>query len=114
MKHKLTNRIENLDIHEIETLLYYDGPIISVVTDGPQKYIISWADRDNTANRWCLSKVNDEQLARYKNGEFSLLEVVQLNEEVLFLDFDGEESKTYLVQVSEIPEDYLPLEDSYL
>jgi hypothetical protein len=98
--------------------LYYEGPLLSHFIDKNKpedNYFYSWVDFNETAHRWLISKFTEKDLLSFFNGEISMLALVKSNIFVTLLDLDNELNKVkiQIVPTSELPENYLPIEDSF-
>ena len=98
-------------------LIYEGGPILSLYVLDSDYYLFCWADCDNDRNRWMIFRSTLEKLRSYINGKVSLLHLLMNNPDgfARFADYDGVGEfpvRVVAVSVKEIPEDYLPAEDS--
>lgn len=98
--------------------LYYEGPLLSHFIDKNKpedNYLYSWVDFNEAAHRWLISKSTEKDLLSFFNGEISMLALVKSNIFVTLLDLDNELNKVniQIVPTSELPDNYLPIEDSF-
>jgi hypothetical protein len=98
-------------------LLYHEGPLLSHFRneDNQDHYLYKWSDCNDIAHRWLVFKVSAENLKLFFETKWTLLQLIQNNPFVYFLDLDGEQHQTNLILTStdQIPTDYLPSEKSF-
>ncbi|MFV5265295.1 hypothetical protein ACMUMS_17320 [Acinetobacter courvalinii] len=98
-------------------LLFFEGPLLSEFTaKNNEKYLKYWCDCDDLFNRWMFFRIKEEDRLRLVLGELSLLECItsRTTNFVIFVDENEQESKYQLVNLSDIPDEYLPELDAYL
>lgn len=98
-------------------LLYFDGPLLSEFrASNNEKYLKYWCDCNESYNRWMYFRIKEEDRLRLVLGELSLLECIKNKSTsfVFFVDENEIKSEYQLVNLSEIPNDYLPETDAYL
>lgn len=99
----------------VEDLVYFDGPLVSLIKESTtQDYIYIFVD-SGQLNRWLAVPAARDSLIRYRERSLSLRKFVE-NAEILYLvdiDGDGEYKALYRCEISDIPPDYLPDEDSF-
>jgi len=105
------------NLKKVSDLLEYEGPILSHFTgDKNNNYLFYWTDFDNKHNRWLVWKVSKYQLYQYLTGLISLRDMVnEGNKDYVYsVDIDDELNYTNVnaILLDEIPEAYLPEEDS--
>lgn len=120
--------MENLENYKIaslglalqrkEDLLYHEGPLLThfVNSENPKEhYFYKWSDIDEKCNRWLIFKVTAENLISFFEGNLTLLNLIQKNQFVYFLDLDTEisEVNAFVCPIQKIPDDYLPSERSF-
>jgi hypothetical protein len=98
-------------------LYSFEGPFLSHFRDERGiDYLMNWVDVNEVANRWILIKVTKEKLNNYFSRKLSLLQLIILSESgaVHFLDIDSNADylNIWIVSITDIPEEYLPKEDS--
>lgn len=98
-------------------LEYYDGPLLVEFdcTNG-NKYIFSWVDANETCNRWLVFRAVERKVLQYKCRKLSLRNLISESAEPLFLvDFNSnfEHEAVYLCGFSDLPDEYLPRENSF-
>lgn len=120
---KTIKRIEtkncNFDkFKKVADLIYFDGPLLShYVTDNGDNYFFYWLDQDDTDNRWLFARIDYDIIQRFFKKELTLRKVLSspLDNIVYTVDIDND-GKHYNFQahsIEDLPEDYLPAEDSY-
>ncbi len=103
---------------KIADLIIFEGPLLShYISSKGDDYLFYWVDRDESDNRWLVLRVSLANLQKYVSGEVSLYELIgSPNDGYLYMvdvDNDINYHDVKLVQPSDLPEDYLPAEDSY-
>ena len=103
----------------VDDLIYFDGPLLSTYKkeDG-SLFLILWVDNTATDNRWCVIPVEDETLTSFLDKEITLRDVINKTENVIFKDLYSEgnellEREVKKVLVKDIPEEYMPTNESY-
>lgn len=98
-------------------LVYLDGPLISLYrrNDGPDA-LFFWVDSNKTHNRWAVAEVNRSDLKNYLKEKATLLEIINSNKKIYFLDTSpsGRRTKFQLTTIDRFPESYLPDSESFL
>ena len=99
-------------------LLYYEGHLLSHFIDKNKpedNYFYSWVDFNEKAHRWLISKFTERDLLTFFNGEISMQTMIKSNNFVTLLDLDNELNKLQIqiVPTSDLPDNYLPIEDSF-
>lgn len=99
-------------------LLYHEGPLLShfVNEDNPNEhYFYKWTDCNDTCNRWLIFKVSIEKLNLFFEQKINLLQLIQHNPFVYFIDLDNDlnQKNLFFCQKQHIPNDYLPSENSF-
>lgn len=98
-------------------LIYFEGPLLSEFsTKNGEKYLKYWCDCDEDYNRWMLFRIKEEDRLRLVLGEIPLIECIQekTSNFVFFIDEGEKASKYQLVDLVDIPQEYLPEEDACL
>lgn len=98
-------------LYKIDDLIYFDGPLLSFHTnDGGDNYLYYWVDVDDYCNRWIVFPVELAQLNDYLNEKSTLYSLItsSLTGYVLDLDDNLEAQDVLLIQISDLPDDYLP------
>ena len=120
MLQQLANSIEQslteFIITVIEDLIYYDGPLLSLVKDQhDQLYLYLWIDSDDACNRWLAFRVTEDLISQYKDGKLSLHDLVYRNDTLLIIDLDEAlmVRSTYSINTVDFPKDLGPSEDSF-
>ena len=99
-------------------LIYFDGPLLShYVTNKGDNYLFYWIDQDDTNNRWMFIRTDYDNIQKYTNKKQTLRNVLSspLDDIVYTVDIDeeGNHHNFQAHSIEDIPEDYLPTEDSY-
>jgi hypothetical protein len=99
-------------------LLHHEGPLLShfVNEDNPNEhYFYKWTDSDNVCNRWLIFRISVDKLRSFFDQKINLLQLIQLNPFVYFLELDNDlnPKNVAICQTLNIPEDYLPSENSF-
>ena len=103
---------------KVADLIYFDGPLLSYyVTDNGDNYFFYWLDQDDTDNRWLFARIDNDMKQKFFKKELTLRKVLSspLDNIVYTVDIDNE-GKHHNFQahsIEDLPEDYLPAEDSY-
>ena len=103
---------------KVANLIYFDGPLLShYVTNKGDNYLFYWIDQDNTANRWMFIRTDYDNIQKYTNKKQTLRNVLSspLDDIVYTVDIDeeGNHHNFQAHSIEDLPEDYLPTEDSY-
>jgi len=103
---------------KIADLIYFEGPLLShYVSSRGDDYLFYWVDRDDSDNRWLVLRVSLASLQKYMAGEVSLLQLISSPNDGYLYQVDVDDTVCYhnvkLVQPADLPEDYLPADDSY-
>lgn len=107
-------------IVENKRVLFNDGEN-DIIYTGLNKYnnrllcFIMFEDDENNFLRYTHMLLSEKQYSDFINQQTSLREILETNESVFLVDLDYNlnEIDQNLVYVAEIPENYLPLKDSY-
>jgi hypothetical protein len=99
-------------------LLYHEGPLLShfVNEDNPNEhYFYKWVDSDNACNRWLVFRISAEKLRLFFDQKINLLQLIRQNPFVYFIDLDNDlhQKNISICQTLNIPDDYLPSENSF-
>ncbi len=111
--------IDKLDFIPIKQgdLLYHEGPLLSVFKDALSDnfYLYKWSDCDAKAHRWLVFKVSTKDLKSFFDGQTSIRQLILGQPFSYFLDLDNqlEPISIALVASANIPQNYLPDQDSY-
>lgn len=98
-------------------LIYFEGPLLSEFTSSNgEKYLKYWCDCNEKYNRWMLFRIKEEDRLRLVLGEIPLIDCIQekTGAFVFFIDEGESEYKYQLVDLCDIPSEYLPEKDAYL
>lgn len=98
-------------------LLYHEGALLShfVDEDNPSnQYFYKWSDLNGQLHRWMVFKVTEKDLSGFFQHKNTLLDIVQHNSFVYFVDLEPNMTchQVVLVSTANIPLKYLPFEDS--
>ena len=113
--------VENGSYLYIEDLFYYDGPLLSLFkNEADELHLVLWCDNDETVNRWMRFKLSEDNYKAYLKSEISLKDIILKQEHVTFYEIFAkceqhlfEERNFIQVDVKNIPEDYLPTDQSF-
>ena len=111
----------NLDISQfikISDLIYFDGPLLShYMSEKGENYLFYWVDVDDSANRWLIIRTDIFSIQKYIDRKISLYEIIKQPNDGFVYMVDIDENATCLqcklIQVIDIPEDYIPTLDSF-
>jgi hypothetical protein len=105
------------DINYVTDLLYFDGPLLSLYTNNKgQKLLFYWVDVDDDFNRWLVREINPSDVIKYLNKNISLYSLITSKVNSLYkVDIDNniKFNNIELIDIDKLPENYLPLKDSY-
>lgn len=102
----------------VRDLINYEGPILTEYrSPAGEPYLYFWCDvKPGSHHCWLAFRVSKRDLLKFLSGKLSLLRLIQQSqgERVYLLEIDGEiDYKTvYLLEKDDIPQNYLPGEDS--
>lgn len=105
-------------LHRCGDLIYCEGPLLTHYrSEDGNHYLVCWADADEYANRWIIFRTNIGNLRKYIAKEITLKHLMchPADNLVWITDIDnaGKQHNTQILQPEELPEDYLPTEESY-
>lgn len=98
-------------------LIFFDGPLLSEFSSNSgETYLKYWCDCDETFNRWMFFKIKEQDRLRLVLGEKSIYEIItnQPDGFVFFADENNNDSTYRMVVLDDIPNSYIPEEDSFL
>ncbi|WP_148719605.1 hypothetical protein [Klebsiella michiganensis] len=105
-------------------LIDFDGPLLSLFKgEDNVDALFMWVDNNNSNNRWCIIPVERSDLDDYLSGVITLKDVVLRNDKLFYFNYretireEGRvlvRSSCILVDSNDIPEPYLPKNNSYL
>ena len=99
-------------------LIYFDGPLVSLLeNESGESYLYCWSDVNSVDNRWLVFRVTKNSLQDYLLGKVSLRDLI-LNPVDAFhyaidIDNDLEVKNTFWILPENLPDSYVPEEDSY-
>lgn len=99
------------NLYKIDDLIYFDGPLLSFYSnDDGENYLYYWVDVDETCNRWIVVPIEIVQLNDYLNKKITLYSFIKsyLTGYLIDLDDKLETQNIYLIQISDLQDDYLP------
>lgn len=106
------------NLKKISDLVSFEGPVLSHFIDSSDNNILYyWVDQNDKLNRWLVWFVSSTDILSYLSKEITLLELIKkANNSIYFLvdindDIDVE--KTVLLGFNDLPESYLPSNESY-
>jgi hypothetical protein len=118
------NKLSSIEIDKLDfipikqgDLLYHEGPLLSVFKDALSDnfYLYKWSDCDDKAHRWLVFKVSIKGLKSFFERQISIRQLILDQPFSYFLDLDNqlEPVNIALVASANIPQNYLPEQDSY-
>lgn len=98
--------------------IYHEGPLLSHFVDKnntSDNYFYRWVDYDDNCNRWLIFRLSDEDLIAFFKMQLSLNQLISKNSFTYLLDLDAHLNKVQilLVSMSDLPEAYLPQNNSF-
>lgn len=107
------------EFQRIENIIFLDEPILTHLKRKDNDYLSYLVDTDidNNIDVLLLFQVSLESLYAYLMAEISLRDLILQNNNFIYLleqDFEGNIENYNVLSPNNIPNDYLPLEDSYL
>jgi len=104
------------NIFKIGDLVYFDGPLLSVFSnDKGEIYLFDWSDNDDKYNRWLVFRISLTQLIQYLNKNISHYQLITtyFTDFIVSVDIDNDLNyyNVLLLNVADIPNDYLPDRD---
>lgn len=117
--HELGTTLPQLpvELFKVRDLERYEGCLLSEYkTEEGTSFLFSWVDASDLHNRWMVFPVHGPSLEDYLRGILSLRTLVaQHPDRIYLLDTDGEGTRVRVAHLgwNEIPEDYLPSQDSF-
>lgn len=102
----------------IADLIHFDGPLLSYYRDnGSGHYLYYWCDADEICNRWLVIQTEEYALCSFLTRQITLrqlfLRAERAHSYLLDVDSDGEPSRILRVELVDLPDDYLPAEDTW-
>ena len=102
---------------KVDDIVVIDHPILSRYTFEGKQYLYFHVDDDNNFDTYLVFKIDDYALYKLVSGNVSLRQTILEIENFVFLidvDRKGAYIKTMLVYSTDVIEDYLPDEESFL
>lgn len=105
-------------LHKCADLISYEGPLLShYVSEHGDNYVFYWVDTDEKYNRWLLVRTTLDALRLYITKDITLRQLISNPEDgvVWMTDVDNEIRfhNSMMVPVSNLPDEYMPAQDSY-
>lgn len=106
------------NLFKIGDLVHYQGPLLSLFSNTKgELYLFDWSDTNEKYNRWLVFRITLSQLIQYLNKNLSHYQLIS----TFFTDFivsvDIDDDFTFhnvtLLNVKDIPDDYLPEKDVF-
>lgn len=90
----------------VETLIYYDGPLLFTVRDTVQQklHLVTWYDCDDQHHRYLAIEVSDARLEAFTKGEIDYFDMFNVNP-LYAVDYAGEQTVVTRISMSQIPRD---------
>ena len=107
-----------LNLQYVADLIYFDGPLVSLLeNESGESYLYCWSDVNSVDNRWLVFRVTINSLQDYLLGKVSLRDLI-LNpvddfHYAIDIDNDLEVKNTFWILPENLPDSYVPEEDSY-
>ena len=107
-----------LNLQYVADLIYFDVPLVSLLeNESGESYLYCWSDVNSVDNRWLVFRVTKNSLQDYLLGKVSLRDLI-LNPVDAFhyaidIDNDLEVKNTFWILPENLPDSYVPEEDSY-
>ena len=106
------------DLIKVSDLIYFDGPLLSLyVSRKGENYLFYWVDVDDEYNKWMFIRVDVHTLKEYLDKKISLYQLIVNSNDglVRFVDINNniDYHNIKAVPIGDIPDDYLPEQDSY-
>ncbi|HAN73751.1 MAG TPA: hypothetical protein DCQ51_20680 [Planktothrix sp. UBA8407] len=107
-----------LNLQYVADLIYFDGPLVSLLeNESGESYLYCWSDVNSVYNRWLVFRVTKNSLQDYLLGKLSLRDLI-LNpvdgfHYAIDIDNDLEVKNTFWILPENLPDSYIPEEDSY-
>jgi len=107
-----------LNLQYVADLIYFDGPLVSLLeNESGESYLYCWSDVNSVDNRWLVFRVTKNSLQDYLLGKVSLrdliLNPVDAFHYAIYIDNDLEVKNTFWILPENLPDSYVPEEDSY-
>jgi hypothetical protein len=106
---KLDERIQNPKLKGVESLFWYEGPLLQSIDIDGKLYIGTWSDCDKTLDRWILCVAAEGVIESLKAGILPIRDAFTREEEALIVDLqkDGTVAHAWRVRTSDIPDKVL-------
>lgn len=117
LKYKRVRASEVSQYSWYSDLISFDGPLLSLYKGtGYTDALYLWLDNSDRANRWCLVPIERTLLDKYLNEKITLQSVMYEAEKVYICNhYASTDVRHYnLINVSDIPDEYMPEADSFL
>ena len=102
---------------KIEDIIFLDEPILTHYKRNGKDFLLYLVDTDKKNDIYLLMEVTEDTIYKYLTKKISLFEVITKNDNILYLikqDFNGIIVNVDITQSDTIPEDYLPIKNSFL
>lgn len=101
----------------IADLIHFDGPLLSYYQDDSRRHFLYyWCDADDTCHRWLVVQAEEYVLRSFLTRQITLRQLLlsSSHNSLYLLDTDGDGQAIQILQVdkADLPEDYLPAEDT--
>lgn len=103
---------------KIGDLIYHEGPLLSLFIDKENTdmyYLYKWADCDEISNRWLIIHLNSITLKSFFFKDISLRNLFLNHPFVYVVNLDDNlfETEIMICSTNNLPEEYLPKENSF-
>jgi predicted flap endonuclease-1-like 5' DNA nuclease len=80
-----------------------------------EHYLYKWCDSDALCNRWLIAKCSEDLLTDFLNNKITLRGIINANAFVSIMDLDDDldEHNILIANTQDLPEAYLPTENSF-
>jgi hypothetical protein len=107
------------DLELIADLIYFDGPILSLLKNNKDDYYFyCWSDGDDQFNRWLVFRITSPDLHLYlEEKEITLRQLILHPVDGFLYSADIDNDLNYhnvmFVEPANLPDSYLPTENTY-
>lgn len=103
---------------KVSDLIYFEGPLLShFISPNGENYLFYWCDVDDLQNRWIIFRTDLLTIQNYIERKVSLKEIVTHPTDdfvyIADIDDDAHYNNVQLLLACEIPDEYIPQNNSY-
>ena len=111
--------IDLVELSHVEDLIYYDGPLLSVLKDKiGNTYLLYWCDcsDDRKLQRYMLARVSEQTINDLKSNKITIYQsLVECVLDPWVIIFDYNKSRVvFKVELKDVPDSYKPRVDTFL